>query len=343
VALGPYRGLESGRKVTDTSQHILIVGGAGYIGSHVNKRLSQQGYRTVIFDNLSRGHRESVKWGKFVEGDTGAIGQVRSLFSKYRFAAVMHFSAFTYVGESLSDPAKYYVNNVMNTLNLLNVMRESNVENFIFSSSAAVYGDPVEIPITESHQLKPINPYGRTKLMVENILADYSVAYGLRFAALRYFNAAGADSECEIGEWHEPETHLIPLVLDAALGVRKNIPIYGSDYETRDGTCVRDYIHVTDLADAHIRALERLLGGEGSAVFNLGNGKGFSVREVIDTAVKVTGRKIPVADAPRRAGDPAVLIADAKKAEDVLGWRPQYPGLEAIIGTAWRWHCKLRG
>jgi UDP-glucose 4-epimerase len=255
----------------------------------------------------------------------------------------MHFSAYAYVGESFSDPAGYYVNNVVNTLNLLNAMRENGVEKFIFSSSAAVYGDPVQIPITEGHQLMPINPYGRTKKMVEDMLADYSAAYGLRYAALRYFNAAGADSECEIGEWHEPETHLIPLVLDAALGVRKNIQIYGSDYDTQDGTCVRDYIHVTDLADAHIRALERLLGGGESAVFNLGNGKGFSVREVIDAAGKATGRKIPVADAPRRAGDPAVLIADAKKAEAVLGWRPQYPGLDAIIGTAWRWHCKLRG
>lgn len=325
------------------ADHILIVGGAGYIGSHINKRLSLQGYKTVVFDNLSCGHREFLKWGEFVEGDIGNIDQLRSLFSKHQFAAVMHFSAFTYVGESVADPAKYYVNNVMNTLNLLNAMRESNIRNFIFSSSAATYGDPLEIPITESHQLSPINPYGRTKLMVENILADYSYAYGMQYVALRYFNAAGADSDCEIGEWHEPETHLIPLVLDAAAGVRKNIQVYGNDYNTADGTCVRDYIHVTDLADAHMLALQHLLRGDGSAVFNLGNGKGFSVQEVIDIARKITGKEIPVIEAGRRPGDPAVLIANADKAAAVLGWRPRYPGLDVIIETAWRWHCKLNG
>ncbi|MBN1496887.1 MAG: UDP-glucose 4-epimerase GalE [Spirochaetes bacterium] len=325
------------------SEPILIVGGAGYIGSHINKGLSGQGYRTVVFDNFSCGHREFLKWGEFVEGDLADVGQIRGLFAQYRFAAVMHFSAFTYVGESVSDPAKYYANNVTNTLNLLNVMRENTVNKFIFSSSAATYGDPVETPITETHPLAPINPYGRTKLMVENILADYSSAYDVRYTALRYFNAAGADPETEVGEWHDPETHLIPLVLDAALGTRKNIQIYGTDYDTPDGTCVRDYIHVADLADAHIRALERLLRGEGSAVFNLGNGKGFSVREVIDIAGKVTGRNIPVIETDRRPGDPAVLIADAKKAESVLGWRPRYPGLDAIIESAWKWHRKLFG
>ncbi|MGD0281087.1 MAG: UDP-glucose 4-epimerase GalE [Dissulfurispiraceae bacterium] len=321
--------------------HIMIVGGAGYIGAHVNKALHGKGHSTLVIDNLSRGHREHVKWGEFLQGDIGDDAFLRRVFDKYPIDAVMHFAAFAYVGESVADPGKYYGNNVSNTLTLLNVMREKGVGRFIFSSTCSIYGLPLQIPITEEHRQCPINPYGETKLMVEKILRDFGTAYGLKHIALRYFNAAGADSDAEIGEWHEPETHLIPLVLDAALGRREDISIFGTDYETPDGTCIRDYIHVEDLASAHILALEYLLSGGASDAFNLGNGSGFSVREVIELARKVTGSKIRATECARREGDPPVLIGSSAKASRCLKWVPAYRDLESIIGTAWAWHRKL--
>lgn len=322
---------------------ILIVGGAGYIGSHVNKLLSKKNYRTVVFDNLSRGHAEFGKWGELFCGDLSDKKQIRECFRQYPIEAVMHFSAFAYVGESMSDPAKYYVNNVANTINLLEVMREFEVMSFIFSSSCATYGIPEQIPITEEHPQNPINPYGRTKLMVEEILKDCDRAYGMKYVSLRYFNAAGADPDAEIGEWHDPEPHLIPLVLDAALGSAEPVRIFGLDYDTPDGTCIRDYIHVNDLAEAHILALENLVGGKGSDVFNLGIGRGYSVKEVIESVRRVTGFDIAWEAAPRRSGDPAILVADASKAEKQLGWRPGFVDLDPIIESALRWHKKYYG
>jgi UDP-glucose 4-epimerase len=319
---------------------VLIVGGAGYIGSHVNKFLSGRGYKTVVFDNLSTGHRELVKWGEFFKGDLADSRRLDACFGKYKIGAVMHFSAFACVGESVSDPAKYYGNNVANTLNLLNAMKRSGVGKFIFSSSCAVYGVPVSVPIRENHPFAPISPYGRTKNMVEEILADYEAAYGIKHVNLRYFNAAGADPGGEMGEIHDPETHLIPLALAAAAGLRGNIKIFGTDYKTGDGTCVRDYVHVCDLAAAHESALRYLLKGGSSDSFNLGTGRGFSVREVIEAARKVTGRRIKVSLSKKRPGDPPVLIAGSAKARRVLGWKPEYPGLNEIIGTAWRWHTR---
>ncbi|WP_414468933.1 UDP-glucose 4-epimerase GalE [Methanobacterium sp. ACI-7] len=320
---------------------ILIIGGAGYIGSHLNKEISNKGYETVVFDNLSCGHEYFVKWGIFEQGDLGNIEDIRRVFKKYPIEAVMHFAAFTYVGESVEDPQKYYMNNVKNTLNLLQVMLEEKVNQFVFSSTCATYGNPVEIPITENHPQNPINPYGRGKLIVEQILKDYSDAYGLKYASLRYFNAAGADPDCEVGELHDPETHLIPLVLDAASGKREDIKIFGTDYDTPDGTCIRDYIHVTDLADAHILALQYLQNGGESEVFNLGNGNGFSVKEVIETAREITGKEIKEVAVERRPGDPPTLIGSSKKAVEMLGWKPQYHDLVSIIETAWQWHQKV--
>jgi UDP-glucose 4-epimerase len=319
---------------------ILIVGGAGYIGAHINKQLNINGYDTIIFDNLSHGHQDFVKWGTFEGGDLGNIEEIREIFKKYPITAVMHFAAFTYVGESVENPEKYYRNNVCNTLNLLQVMREFEVNKLVFSSTCATYGDPVEIPITENHPQNPISPYGRGKLMVENIMADYSRAYNLKYVSLRYFNAAGADSESEIGEFHEPETHLIPLILDAASGKRKNIKIFGTNYSTPDGTCVRDYIHVTDLADAHLKALKYLENGGDSDYFNLGNGNGFSVREVIEMARKVTGKNIIAVEDSRRPGDPPVLVGSSDKIRKILKWNPEYDDLYQIILTAWMWHEK---
>lgn len=327
---------------TEDPGTVLIAGGAGYIGSHVNRALAGRGRDTVVYDNLSRGHREFCRWGAFEEGDLGDTGRLREVFRKYRIGSVMHFAAFTYVGESVEDPLAYYVNNTANTMNLLQVMREHGVGRFIFSSTAAIFGSPVEIPIVENHVRRPINPYGRSKLMIEDILGDCSAAYGLRSVCLRYFNAAGADPAAEIGEWHEPETHLVPLVLDAAMGARDRVEIYGTDYETPDGTCVRDYIHVMDLAEAHLLALEYLRRGGETNAFNLGNGKGFSVREVIDAARSVTAREIAAVEAPRRPGDPAVLVADSGKAAQVLGWRPRYDTLEGIVETAWAWRRKMK-
>lgn len=320
---------------------ILIVGGAGYIGAHINKELNRQGYETVVFDNLSFGHHDFVKWGVFKRGDLGNIDEIRAVFKEYPIEEVMHFAAFTYVGESVEDPQKYYLNNLSNTLNLLQVMLEEGVKYFVFSSTCATYGTPQEIPITENHPQKPINPYGKGKYMVEQVLSDYSMAYGLKYVSLRYFNAAGADPDAEIGELHQPETHLIPLILDAASGKRENIQIFGTDYPTRDGTCIRDYIHVLDLADAHIKALNYLQEGNNSNIFNLGNGRGFSVKEVIKASQKSTGKEIMVKEVERRPGDPPVLVGSSSKAKKILNWKPKYPDLTSIIETAWKWHQKI--
>lgn len=320
---------------------ILIVGGAGYIGSHVNKVLNERRYETIILDNLSYGHEESVKWGTLCKCDLANINEVDDIFTKYDINAVMHFSSFIDVGESVRNPEKYYNNNVVNTMNLLNVMLKHDVKKFIFSSTCATYGIPQKIPLTENHPQNPINPYGWTKLMVERILKDYDTAYGLKSVILRYFNASGADESGIIGEWHNPETHLIPLILDAAMGKREDIKIFGTDYDTPDGTCIRDYIHVTDLADAHILSLEYLNKNNQSNQFNLGNGQGFSVREVIESVKRVTGRNFNVTQTQRREGDPAILIGSSKKAKDTLGWDPQYVNIDKIIETAWNWHQKL--
>jgi len=319
---------------------ILIVGGAGYIGSHVNKLLTKKGYETVIFDNLSRGHREFVKWGEFFEGDLLDIGRLRSCFESYRIEAVMHFSAFAVVEESVLYPEKYYQNNVIGTLNLLQVIREFGVKHFIFSSTCATYGLPEKIPISEDHPQNPINPYGRTKLLIEEALKDYDRAYDLKHVNLRYFNAAGADPDGEVGEWHHPETHLIPLVIYAARGLNEEIKIFGTDYPTKDGTCIRDYIHVMDLADAHIKALQYLVDKNQSDSFNLGNGNGHSVREVIEAVRKVSKKDFKVVEAGRREGDPPVLISSSEKAIETLKWKPQYEDLDMVIETAWRWHKK---
>jgi UDP-glucose 4-epimerase len=319
---------------------ILIVGGAGYIGSHVNKLLSNKGYQTVVFDNLIYGHREFVKWGEFIQGDLSDKEQISDCFRKYQIEAVMHFSAFAYVGESVKKPLKYYRNNVANTLNLLEVMREFGIKYFIFSSTCATYGIPLEIPITENHPQAPVSPYGKGKLMVEDILKDLDSAYGIKHINLRYFNAAGADPDTEIGERHEPETHLIPLIIYAALVVQDSIKIFGTDYPTKDGTCVRDYIHVTDLAEAHLKAFEYLKIKNKSDSFNLGNDTGYSVRDIINTVKKVSKKDFMVIETERRAGDPAVLISSSRKASDILGWKPRYADIETIIGTAWKWHKK---
>ncbi len=319
---------------------ILVVGGAGYIGSHINKMLYRKGYDTVVYDNLVYGHKEAVKWGVLEEGDLADTERLEEVFSKYDIEAVFHFAAYAYVGESVTNPSKYYHNNVANTLNLLDVMVKHNVKYIIFSSTCATYGEPEIMPITEDMQQNPINPYGASKWMVERILADYKKAYDISYCCLRYFNAAGADPEGEIGESHTPETHLIPLVLAAAAGDRENIKVFGTDYETRDGSCVRDYIHVTDLADAHIKAMDYLKQGGESTCMNLGNCTGNSVLEVIEVARKVTGKDVPVVMDSRRPGDPPILVGSAKRAEELLGWKPQYGDIEVILEHAWKWYGK---
>lgn len=322
-----------------TNDKILVVGGAGYIGSHCVKELNRNGYATVTFDNLVYGHRDAVRWGEFEEGDMSDAERLREVFRKHKISGVMHFAAYAYVGESVQDPEKYYFNNVLATLNLLQVMREFGVKNFIFSSTCATYGVPSQIPIPENHPQAPINPYGQTKLMVEKILGDYERAYGLKSMIFRYFNAAGADPDGEIGERHNPETHLIPLVLGALLG-KNELKVFGDDYPTTDGTCIRDYIHVVDLARAHILGLGRLLQGGESAVYNLGNGNGYSNKDVIETAERISGRKVPYTMAPRRPGDPPQLVGTAQRAVSELGWKPEFATLDQIMETAWNWHRK---
>jgi UDP-arabinose 4-epimerase len=319
---------------------VLVTGGAGYIGSHAAKALHRAGIEPVVLDNLSRGDRGAVRWGPFVKADIGDQAAVRSALRKYSVDAVMHFAAFAYVGESMQAPGRYFSNNVAGTLQLLEAMREEQVKKIVFSSTCATYGHPVAIPISEDHPQRPVNPYGESKLMVERLLYWYGNLHGFSSVILRYFNAAGADPEGELGECHEPEPHLIPLALSAASGSRGALDIYGSDYPTPDGTAVRDYLHVTDLADAHVAALKYLEGGGGSDVFNLGTGVGYSVRQVVKMVEQVAGRAVPVRECPRRSGDPASLIAEASKAARVLGWRPQCSSLEQTIGTAWAWRLK---
>jgi UDP-glucose 4-epimerase len=322
---------------------ILVTGGAGYIGSHAVLALREAGYEVVILDNLVYGHRdivETVLKVELIEGDIADRALLDKIFKTREFAAVMHFAAYAYVGESVSQPAKYYRNNVAGTLTLLEAMCDAGIKNFVFSSTCATYGVPEQIPVSEDQPKQPINPYGMSKLMVEHILDDFDRAYGLRSVRFRYFNAAGADPEGRLGEDHSPETHILPLVLLTAMGKRESISIYGTDYDTPDGTCLRDYIHVTDLAQAHILGLEYLLKGGSTEVFNLGNGQGFSIREVIEAARVVTGRPIAVTLADRRPGDPPILVGSGEKAKQVLGWNPQYADLETILKHAWQWHQK---
>jgi UDP-glucose 4-epimerase len=317
---------------------ILVTGGAGYIGSHVLKRLLEAGYDAVTIDNLKKGHKKAVLGGEFIEGDIGDKELLQSIFTEHDIKGVIHLAADSLVGESMEDPGKYYHNNVAKALNLLEVMVENNVNYLVFSSTAAVYGEPEAIPIVEEHPTKPENVYGESKLFFEKILKRYDQIHGLKYISLRYFNAAGADPEGKIGEAHDPETHLIPIVLQTALGIRDKIYIFGDDYPTKDGSCVRDYIHVNDLADAHVLAIEALADGKNSDIYNLGCGDGYSVKEVIETAKKVTQKDFKVEVSDRRAGDPAVLIASSEKIKNDLSWEPAYQDLEKIISTAWEWH-----
>lgn len=323
------------------NQHILVTGGAGYIGSHACKALARVGYTPVTYDNLIYGHQSAVKWGPFEQGDIADRVRLNEVIGKYKPCAVMHFAAYAYVGESVENPAKYYRNNVVGTLTLLEVMRDFEIDKIIFSSTCATYGVPNTITISEDHPQIPINPYGHSKLMIEQILKDFYTAYGLSFISLRYFNAAGADLDGEIGEVHDPECHLIPLVMKTALGIQDSISIYGDDYNTPDGSCIRDYIHVTDLADAHVRALDYLIDNVGSKMLNLGTSRGYSVKEVIETAKKVTGKRIQQVIKERRAGDPAKLVATSGSAKKILDWNPIHSDIENIIKTAWMWHSKL--
>jgi UDP-glucose 4-epimerase len=316
---------------------ILVVGGAGYIGSHMVKMLLEQGHAVVTFDNLSSGFRDAVLGGEFVKGDLADKVKLDEVFAVHRPDAVMHFASCIQVGESVRQPGKYYQNNVTNTLNLLDAMVKHDVEYFIFSSTAAIFGEPEYVPIDPSHPKNPVNPYGRTKWMVEQILNDYDDAYGIKSVCLRYFNAAGADPAGLLGERHEPETHLIPLVLQAISGRREAITVFGRDYDTPDGTCVRDYIHVVDLCTAHLLALQRLMATGLSRRYNLGNESGYTVQEVIDAAERITGCVVRVAEGSRRAGDPAMLVADATLAREELGWLPIYSDLDTIIAHAWQW------
>jgi len=322
------------------SETILVTGGAGYVGSHACKALARAGYRPVAYDSLIRGHREAVRWGPLVQADLADAKRLTDTIKRFEVAAVLHFAAFAYVGESVEEPGLYFRNNVANTLTLLEAMRISAVRRIVFSSTCATYGVPERVPITESAPQRPVNPYGESKLMVERMLHWYGSAHGFTHAALRYFNAAGADPEGEIGEDHEPETHLIPLVLQAAMGQRARIDVLGTDYPTPDGTAIRDYIHVQDLADAHVRAVQLLLRGGLSITVNLGTGAGHSVREVIAAAERVTGRRVPRREAPRRFGDPPVLVADPSRARELLGWTAKHSDLDTILKTAWAWHSR---
>ncbi|MEB3210981.1 MAG: UDP-glucose 4-epimerase GalE [Leptolyngbyaceae bacterium] len=329
--------------MTQKQHTILVTGGAGYIGSHAVLALQRAGYHVVVLDNLVYGHQDIVETVLNVEleiGDTNDRDFLDHVFSKHQVSAVMHFAAYTYVGESVKDPGKYYRNNVNGTLTLLEAMVAASVNKIVFSSTCATYGEPQAIPMDETHPQNPISPYGTTKWMVEKVLADFDRAHELKSVCFRYFNAAGADPDGKTGEDHDPETHLIPLVLQAAMGIRKSISIFGTDYPTPDGTCVRDYIHVSDLADAHVLGLSYLLEGGDSNVFNLGNGNGFSVREVIETARQVTGREIEAVECDRRPGDPPSLVGSSEKAKRILGWSPQYVDLSDIVSHAWQWHQK---
>jgi UDP-glucose-4-epimerase GalE len=316
---------------------ILVTGGAGYVGSHAARWLDRHGHDVWIYDSLIHGHRAAVPPGRLIEGDLADRERIGQVLGDQRIEAVMHFAAFALVGESVEHPQRYYRNNVVNTLNLLDAMRDVDVRRIVFSSTTATYGVPSRVPIREDEPQQPINPYGFTKLVVERALEDYARAHRFAYAALRYFNAAGASPDGDLGEDHHPESHLIPLVLQVALGQRSHISIFGEEYPTPDGTCIRDYVHVDDLASAHLAALERLEAGSGLRL-NLGTGKGYSVRQVIETCRRVTGHPIPAKSAPRRPGDPPELVADSSLAQRVLGWRPHYTQLESIVATAWEWH-----
>jgi UDP-glucose 4-epimerase len=316
---------------------ILVTGGAGYIGCHVVKELIRQKYQPIIYDNLQAGHQKATRNALFIRGDLSDSKKLKETFESCTIDAVMHFAADSLVGESVLKPSKYFSNNVKNSIELIEIVKEFKIKKFVFSSSASVFGEPQRIPITEEHPCRPLNPYGETKWIVEKFLQAYHEAGILNFVSLRYFNAAGADPEGELGEDHSPETHLIPLVIKAALD-GTSVPVYGTDYNTPDGTCIRDYIHVTDLANAHILALRKLEQGNFSGVYNLGNGNGYSVKEVIETVKKVTARKVLAVDSPRRPGDPARLVAGSRKIKQELGWIPKYPDLETIVETAWEWH-----
>jgi len=317
---------------------VLVTGGAGYIGAHTCKALARVGYLPIAYDSLVHGHEWAVRWGPLERGDILDRTRLDEVIARWNPVAVMHFAGFAYVGESVTDPGKYYRNNVIGSLTVLEAARDHGIDQFVFSSTCAIYGVPDRLPIREDTPQRPVNPYGVSKSMVERMLVDFRAAYGLRSIALRYFNAAGADPASEIGESHDPETHLIPLVLDAALGNRTNVTIFGVDYNTPDGTCIRDYIHVCDLADAHVLALQALEAGAPFGAYNLGNGRGYSVREVINAVEWVTGRKVPIEIGARRPGDPAILVSDATKARIELGWQPRLVDLDEIIRTAWCWH-----
>jgi UDP-glucose-4-epimerase GalE len=319
---------------------IFVTGGAGYVGSHCCKALAEAGFEPVVFDDLSMGHRSAVRWGPLIEGDMRDAEALGAAVRQARPQAVLHFAARSLVGESAFHPGRYYATNVGGTLNLLEAMRSAEVPQIVFSSTCAVYGEPERVPITEDLPLNPISPYGKTKLVCEHMMDDFDRAHAIRSVRLRYFNAAGADPSAEIGEWHDPETHLIPLVLDAALGRRPSVSVFGTDYPTPDGTALRDYIHVMDLAEAHVAALRYLLDGGASAAVNLGSGRAASVREVVAAVESVAGRPVPTDEAPRRAGDPPVLVADSSRAGALLGWRAR-ADLTKIVEDAWRWHCRL--
>ncbi|HEY6293120.1 MAG TPA: UDP-glucose 4-epimerase GalE [Terriglobia bacterium] len=321
---------------------VLVTGGAGYIGSHTAKALSHSGHEPVVLDNFSAGHRWAVQWGPLAEGDLANQEFIRATLRDFKIEAVIHFAADALVGESVANPRKYYWNNVVNSLRLADTMVELDVKHIVFSSSCATYGEPKQVPISEDHSQQPVNPYGETKLVIERILRDYEPAYGLHWMALRYFNAAGADPEGELGEDHDPESHLIPIAIQAALGQRPYIEIYGTDYPTPDGTAIRDYIHVTDLARAHVQGLEYLAEGGTSTALNLGTGQGHSVREVIASIGRLCEGKVPAREGPRRAGDPPALVAEVSRARQVLGWKADYPGLDSIVESAWKWHSAER-
>lgn len=318
--------------------NILVTGGAGYIGSHVVKKILAAGHKVVTYDNLVKGYKEAVLGGKFIEGDLADTQLLNQVMKSEDIEGVIHLVADSLVGESMENPGKYYYNNVANGLNLLEAMVKNKVKYIVFSSTAAVYGEPQEVPIPENHPTNPGNTYGESKLFFEKMLARYDQIYGLKYVSLRYFNAAGTDPEGRIGEAHDPETHLIPIVLQKVLGIREKLYIFGDDYPTNDGTCIRDYIHVDDLADAHILAVQGLADGLESKMYNLGNGEGYSVKEVIDTAAEIVGQEIKAEIGPRRAGDPAILVASSDKIKNELGWKPVYPDLKTIIETAWKWH-----
>lgn len=322
------------------NKNILVTGGAGYIGSHVCKALSEKGYTPITYDNLCSGNQNAVNWGPFEEGDIRDVQRLRSVIQTYKPCAVMHFAALIQVGQSVVDPALYYHNNVYGSICLLEEMREAGIKNIVCSSTAAVYGTPKSVPIAEDAPKAPINPYGQSKLMMEHIIEDYSKAYGTQFAVLRYFNAAGADPQAQAGTAYKVDTHIIPLLMRVASGLMPEIKLFGEDYDTEDGTAVRDYVHITDLAQAHILALEHIMSGQGNIAVNIGNSTGYSVAQVIEAAKRITKKTIPVLKSPRREGDPAVLIADSARAKSILNWKPTHSDLDTIVETAWKWRQK---